>query len=351
MKTAKHTFFAIGTVLLTLILLLVSGELAARLYLKVRYSKPDGSQILVLDDARGWRVCPHFSFRGTRTDMKGDEQVIQIRTDGNGFRVNRDSSTGTTCTIMFVGDSFTMALDASDEAAYYGRLSGQLNATTYAYGAGGYGTLQELMVIREFYPLVQPDIVILQLCGNDIINNSYELEAASRRNNNAMRRPYADRSGRIFYAMPGGFPRQLPAVRHAINKHSRLLYFVFSRMDRLQSLTGTSVEDIIHSQGMRYPPYRDAVETTRYLLRQIRDSVPAHVPVFAFCVDDNQELPRLVTEADMEFIHGVPEALAEAESNGITTRASDGAHWSENGHAIAARVLYDHLIKHIAATR
>ncbi len=84
-------------------------------------------------------------------------------------------------TILFVGDSTTQAGGVSSGQAYYDIFEQLVkdNLSVYAAGVGGYGSLQEYLMLKEIYDDVQPDIVVWQLDANDIQNNVYELENSS----------------------------------------------------------------------------------------------------------------------------------------------------------------------------
>jgi len=52
------------------------------------------------------------------------------------------------------------------------------------------------MVLDQYVDFIDPAIILWQYSGNDIINNSYELERSSYINNNGMRRPYLTETGK-----------------------------------------------------------------------------------------------------------------------------------------------------------
>src|SRR5437867_3136868 len=81
--------------------------------------------------------------------------------------------------LLVVGDSFTHALEVSDDKTYYALLGDRLGAEVFAYGAGGYGTLQESLVLDEYVDIIKPDAILWQFCSNDFVNNDLELESMS----------------------------------------------------------------------------------------------------------------------------------------------------------------------------
>jgi hypothetical protein len=72
---------------------------------------------------------------------------------------------------------------------YYALLAEKLNnLEVFAYGAGGYSTLQKYLILDEFIDRIRPQILLLQLCSNDFFDNDYDLEH-SRWSNPLRRRP------------------------------------------------------------------------------------------------------------------------------------------------------------------
>ena len=101
-----------------------------------------------------------------------------------GFRKFGDPSS-TKLKMLVIGDSFTHATAVSDDRTYHALLSKILDVEVFAYGAGGYGTLQEY----RYVDLIKPNIVLWQFCINDFINNDNELELLSWVNNNGRSGP------------------------------------------------------------------------------------------------------------------------------------------------------------------
>ena len=105
-----------------------------------------------------------------------------------------------------MGDSHTQGEFISNEKLYYAKLSEM--GEVFAGGNGGFGNLQELMVLEDFLSVIKPDVIVWQLSSNDIVNNIYELEFLSVKDNNGLRRPYLE-DGNIVYRLP----KPLPGLR------------------------------------------------------------------------------------------------------------------------------------------
>ena len=349
MKAGGHTdlrrrFLLPGlAVVLPLALLGAAAEGTIRLHhLVQRLRTGNSTSSLALDDDLGWRATANYRFAGWKLNAAGERERVVVTTDGEGFRLRGRGGAGRR--FLVVGDSYTHALDASDDETYYARLGATLGVEVDAYGAAGYGTLQEYLFLDEHLDRIRPDAVLLQLCSNDIINNSYDLERGSVVNNNGLRRPYLGADGAISRRLP----RPAPWLRHLANSRLRSLYWLLARLDRRRAARGGGeTEARIAAQGDRYPPFAEAVEVTRRVFAMIRRRVPAAVPIYAFSVDGGDPyedaLRRLAEQNGMRYVDGVPQALAAAEGTGMTTRAADGAHWNGRGHGVAAAALAEAL--------
>ncbi len=328
-------------ILLSLIVCLFVGEVLTRLYLRSRPTNPNVGGVIVIDEQLGWRTAANFRFQGRLEDAAGRHYFADVRTDSRGSRLFGDLASQRR-RVFFVGDSFTYAGHVSNDKTYYSIVNAALpQVEAFAYGGNGYGTLQELMIVDELIDVIQPDALVLQYCGNDIINNSYGLERRSDANNNGMRRPYLDEDGQVFYALPKGF---FPRFREFANNYSRFLYLILSRVDRLYSNKETPAETLLFNEGRASPLVKDALDVTAELLREIRTRVPQEIEIYAFTVEYAthplyEEFKRMSDLAGIEFIEEVPLALGTQEQKGTVVRAADNAHWNEKGHQIVADAL------------
>lgn len=84
--------------------------------------------------------------------------------------------------IAVIGDSYVEAMQFPLEQAFFRVMERKLQAQGHkvevlAFGVGGFGTLQEYYLLRDFAFRYEPDLVVLSfLTYNDIRNNSFELE-------------------------------------------------------------------------------------------------------------------------------------------------------------------------------
>jgi hypothetical protein len=283
----------------------------------------------------GWRPLANVT---RETEVPGFGRVRYTTTTG-GFRVFGDPGTPRS-KILVLGDSFTEAATVSDGDTYVHRLaSARPDLEFFAIGAGGFGTLQEYLLLDEWVDRVKPDLVLLQMHPNDLINNSHALESRSTSNNNQMTRPYWE-DGRIVTRFP---ENQAWGLVYNLARHSHLLRVMNLNLHVLRDRSADGERGFTALD----PDVIRATRTTEELLIMVRRR--AAVPVVAFSVRseayfDFWSRPEVCGRAGVRFIHGVGEAVEAAAARGErVTGAPVDSHWNARGHEIAARVIGDWL--------
>jgi lysophospholipase L1-like esterase len=336
-------------------------EVGFRVFQRLRYDVPVGPSpaalgrdagtgaarhlsSIVLDDVLGWRSTPFYDFHGSRQNSDGSTYPVHVSFDAQGFRTfgRLDSARRR---VLAIGDSFTQAVEVSDDQPYYRLLGQALDAEVFAYGAGGYGTLQEYLILDLYVDQIQPDLLLWQYCSNDFMNNDWELERQSWFANNGLLRPYWEH-GTIQYRLPKPDPL---GVRTLAEEHSRFGYWLLSRLDSLQrSLAGKeprSIEHEIEAQGVQHPAFARAITITDQLMEFVRQRVP-EIPIVAFNCDDarpyREAFEEISARHDIAFVTEVSTAIRDAEAEGWAVTITDG-HWNEWGHQIVAERLEDYL--------
>jgi lysophospholipase L1-like esterase len=332
-------------VLFSVVLSLAAAELLARIY----YSSLHGEAFfglspheITVDPQKGWKASPLFTGQEMLRDASGHGYSLVLHQDENGFREFQDLREQPR--ILVIGDSLTQARYASDGRTWYAEVGKRLHAQIFAYGVGGYGTLQELMALEEFFDRVNPDGIILQVSTNDIINNSVDLERRSLINNNLMVRPYYRADGSIFYTLPArsGALGLLDALPSWVFE-SRLMRVLRGAVMKtyIRLFSNRSVEFAI-AKDPSMLLYRDALAITEALFARIKAKIGRH-PSFAFVVDDfapiREDLQVLLHKVGFIVISDIPERLAEARRDGREVLAIDNVHWNEEGNKIVGEIV------------
>lgn len=278
----------------------------------------------------GWRSAPDLSFTYERKHY-GEIKYSSTR---DGFRSFGDPESDRT-KILVVGDSFTQAYHVSDGDPYYDQLGQLADAEIFAIAAGGYGTLQQSMMIEEYAPEIAPDIIIWQFTGNDFINNDWLLESQSNENSSHMRRPFWE-DGQVVMRHPDGF---LGQVAHYSFLARRLLVIRGSFRKR-------SVGSIEDSLALAQADLKRSVKTTVTL---INNAVNANQSTrfygfFAGREYYSWELGAFEQVCQQSKLACVPEvynSVTKAGDNGEQVDGGGDGHWNALGHKIAAQALFE----------
>lgn len=322
-----------------MMIVLLMCELFMRIYLSFKQEEQ-----IVADGLWGWRTLENYQFTGFLRDDFGDKYWAKVTTNRLGFRLFGNIDSGLK-KLMVIGDSYTHAPHISDDKTYYNIISRKIPIEVFAYGSNGYGTLQEFMVIDKYIDTIKPDFIIIQLCSNDFIDNSYELDRQSTRCLQGMPRPYLLGNHIVIKN-----PRNCPWLWNFATRYSRFLYYLLVTIERVKEKFGSSVsiEDEIIKEGRDHKGFKKAAIITQELLSMIRKR-SAQKRVFAFCVDSYSpcyvKFRDISKESGIELIDGVPQAIRKMEEKGMKATI-DGWHWNELGHRICAEVLVEYLTNH-----
>ena len=287
-----------------------------------------------LDVTLGWRPVANLSLE---RDLPGFGRV-RHSTTRDGFRVYGDPAT-TKLKIFVLGDSFTEAATVSDGETYYERLRrARPDVEIFAIGAGGYGTLQEYLLLDRWVDAIRPDLILLQAHPNDVVNNSHALESRSTTDNNQMTRPYWE-DGRVVSRFP---ENAAWGPLYNLARHSYLLRLVNVNVVFLRARSPGSVERTATRDD---PDVRQATNTTVELLTMMRER--AGVPVAVFSVRPEEpngaglwSVADACRRAGVQYVAGVGEAVEAAHAAGERVSGFPvDAHWNGRGHAIAADVI------------
>jgi hypothetical protein len=314
----------------TTMLALMAAEGGLRLLFAVRsWTSPPTRSIAGMI---GWQPVANLSLEH---DVPNFGRVRYSTTKG-GFRVFGDPASRK-FKLLVIGDSYTEASMVSDGETYYDRLRrARPDIEVFAIGGGGYGTLQEYMLLDQWVTEIRPDLVLVQMHPNDLVNNSHALESKSTTDNNQMTRPYWE-NGQAVLRFPEN-PAWGPLynlVRHSYLLRLVNVNLVFLRAKRVGSIEQTARRDD--------PDVVQATATTVELLRMMQKRAGVPVAVFSVRPDDVfgfWSVGEVCRRAGIEFIPGVGEAVEAAHAAGERVSGLPvDAHWNGRGHEIGARVI------------
>lgn len=282
----------------------------------------------------GWQTKPNHEVSGPH---RGYGEV-RYSTADHGFRVFGDLS-GDGLRVMVLGDSSTEASQVSDGETFYEVMAASCpNLEIFAYGAGGYGSLQEFLVLDAFIDRIDPQLIIWQFDWNDLINNSLRWESISRNNNNLMTRPYLV-DGEIVLRFP------VQTGRGTI-----LRFIQGSHLMRLLRVTGRRLvegEEPVVLPGNRV--FDGAVETTREIMGMVRARAGDR-QIAAFCLCPSGQDPHAETyqaisrSLGIYYLPAVLAPVADAKSagevvNGVEEGVEIDSHLNARGHRLLGESL------------
>ena len=332
----KNTLFGI---LISLLVFWGAGELFVLIFEQAEPKTPPYDTALK-DDYMGWKPKGDYHFIGQMKDSKNEPYDIEIRTAPNGFRSYDDPNTDKR-KILFIGDSYTQAVEVSNDKTFYHLLRDSLDIAVFAHGMAGYGNAQHFMMLRQYLAEVQPDMVVLQVCCNDFIDNYHLLEMESIYQV-GLRRPYIYQDSTIEYHLPK------PGIGPKI-QWSGFFTFIYEKLRHLKKANTDPeqmAEGLIANQGLDYPLFARSVEITEHLLQLIREEV-GDIPLLVFSSDlfepQLSEMANICDRLDIPFTNAPSIAIRDAQQAKQTVNSIDGYHWNEAGHAVVGRALLPFL--------
>ena len=227
--------------------------------------------------------------------------------------------------VLILGDSTTQAIELMLEDTYHARLerlfsTGDQRVEFVAGAVGGWGTDQELEYFRHEGCRYQPDLVLLQMSDNDIINNYRPFESGFWGED---RKPYYEldgdgalvlRNSPFAYNEAASVPGMFQAAHGQLRIISRTYLLLTSLLSgKPRPLDTTTTIDTrlapdmfipLHVPDLTQPDIEAAYAVTGALLRELRREVEAcdatlaafMIPVLHF-PEERTHWPERVREA------------------------------------------------------
>ena len=303
---------------ISLLLALVVGDVSLNLVLGSVY-KPT---------RYGWTITANRTKFYTVQDQPGHFRTVQDQTFQHGFKRWGDPHS-THPKVLILGDSFTQMNVVSNGEEWYAYLERAYPTVQwFVYGAGGYGTLQEYMVLNEYIDTIHPSLILWQFCDNDYANNLYAWDRKTYPHNNFRVRPYLE-NGDIVYRLP----LPLPALR----KYSKIADLLLSLYDTHMKKAKLTVDE------PTAPEQEEAQRVTLEILLLARERA-ADIPFFLFSVNQFGAAEEvLCAGAGLTCIPGVWEHLEEQKVQGLSVQVVDDGHWNSAGNRIVGEYLIQYL--------
>lgn len=294
----------------------------------------------------GWTVGANRSTTRSVQDQPGIFRTVRNEYFDQGFKrwgeIPKQKPT-----VLIIGDSFTEMVHVSNGEEWYAYLENEFSHINFfVYGSGGYGSLQEYMILDDYIDVIDPDVVIWQFCSNDYRNNSYESDSSRYPHNNFGVRPYLE-SKEIVYKMPMPFP--------LLRKYSRIADRLLVRYDAFQKaqLQAKSASNPNH-QITKFERPKEKVADSAYwvtgeILKMARQRAGER-PFFLFSTEPMTDKENLLcTKAGITCIRGVSEYLESKEAEGITVGIVNDGHWNLAGNRFVGEFLIKYFKNQLEA--
>ena len=250
--------------------------------------------------------------------------------------------------VLIVGDSFTEMRQASNGEEWFKVLEDKYEVELFVYGIGGWGSLQEYMLIEDYYDKVRPDVIIWQFYFNDFANNYYEFDKNEYPYNSFSYRPYLE-NGKIVY--------RLPLPNSWFREHSKIAELVLINYDLLMRSFADKNKDVFYSRNygdgfwkrnfseslLFRGHFNDTLAVTEEIFQMGRNKA-GKTPMYLFSADSRlEDVERKIAQsANMSYIQGVALEIAKYPEEEVL--AVDG-HWNPKGNKIAGEYISDYFEK------
>ena len=277
---------------------------------------------LIRDHQLGWKLKPNYKKDKTEKDLYGQTYNVKFEVDSRGI-INMGDDKNKSLSILVLGDSFSSDPYVSTEKMWYGILQNELkkkfkkNITINVIGAGGYGSLQEYLLMKKLN--LNNDLVILQFCSNDFDNNILEIEKINGSINQYTRRPYFNTKNEIYYDQ--SFFSKL--LRTEFLGESRIL-------NKILFWYGNNKNQNEINNELKDRSYA----ITKTILKKIRSLHPEKKFFIFNCEYSDNRWEKLAKETNFIPIIENSINLKKAKKNNLKIYYRDGGHYNELGHEI-----------------
>jgi lysophospholipase L1-like esterase len=398
--------FSFATLSLVLVSFIFSAFLAEIILRKIYPIENTASlKYRIPHPVLGWTLEPGASYIHKKGSAEGE---IQVNYNSAGMRDVSHSVENTSGAFraLILGDSFMEGYSVELKDSFQKQIEfiaakEGVELEAINMGVGGYGTLQEFLMYKNFGIKYKPNVVLLGFfLGNDVRNNSLSLESILDNKNNGLYlkrgRPFLDSSDERIWKttqvdFEGGQRRYMSELEKnkTFIRKSALIQLAFRAANNLDvkikkafpdsknnSESQSSREDKnLAKFGTNYcrelPIYTQAWATTKRILSRLKNEVEnSGAILYVFSIPDRYEiiekktklkksnrlmcwkeapaskrLAGILNELDIGNINLLPHFRNKVNDGPNSLYRRDDGHWNAEGHRIAAELVYSDLKK------
>ena len=298
--------------------------------LKLQESK----SIQVYDEELGWILNDNVTIKINALTKKNQKYEINFSTSKvKGFR-EYDDRQEYKKNILVLGDSYTAGPFASNDQMYYSYIKEELEKEGFFFnwfvaGGGGYGTLQQYLLLKKYFNKINPDIIIHQFCENDFENNSQQIEKNSILYNQYYFRPYL-LNNKIVYDN---------SYKGKIYKFFYQKSYLFKRIDKILTNYKYKNNNGYFDKKIYEKNSEKSKEITSNIFKLIKDLVGKKVIYTSIncSAKDKKKFNAWIDILNQHKIINLSKSnliIEDIAKKGEDIFFSDGAHLNENGNKI-----------------
>ena len=301
--------------------------------------------IQVYDKELGWILNNNIKIKINGLTKQNQKYDINYSTSKvKGFR-EYDEKQEYKKNILVIGDSYTAGPFASNNRMYYSHIKEELEKkghffNWYVAGGGGYGTLQQYLLIKKYFDEINPTIIIHQFCENDFENNTKQIEKNSILYSQYYFRPYLI-NDKIVY--DNSFKGKL----YKFFYHNSYLY---KRIDKILTNHRYRNNNGYFDKKAYNNNFENSKKITSSIFKLIKNLVGNKV-VYASIncsAKDKQKFNswiKILNEHKIINLSNSNLIIENISKKGEDIYYSDGAHLNENGNKIFGKSAAVELIK------
>ena len=303
-------------------------------------------QTITGDRNLGWILKSNINLKLEDKTSENRKYTINYKTSKvEGFREYGLTDVDRTKKILVIGDSFTNAQFASNESMFYSKIEKifkerNLYHEWFVGGAGGYGSLQQYILLKKHLKDIDPSMVILQFCSNDFENNSFNLESKTILRSQKLRRPYL--------------------INNVITKDNSFVAKIYRILSNYSYVFNVSDMIISNMEYRKYGGYfkenvtkldiQESIQVTKEILYKFKNLLKPDTKVYSInCSIDNKE--KKIAWLDITKNLGIialpqpNEKLKIAEINGLDIWQRDRGHLNNLGNQIYGEAIAVEILK------
>jgi len=306
----------------------------------------------IYDSELGWTLKKEFKYTYKEKDLYDNQYSSFYSTNRFGARSYiqkaHSNKINQSIKILVVGDSFTMDPYVGNNEMWYSILANKISKNTkqnvqvLAFGGGGYGSLQQLLLLQRYKKDIDnfsPNIFILQFCSNDFANNSFNIEKASFALSQYMRRPYLINNEIYYYnGLFTYFFQKNILTRESRIFAKSIFFFEFLMKKYFLSNSNITQDKMI-----------EAKDITQNILTKIRNLYPNTESYIFSCSNNTSELnsdwKKLAKQSNFIILEESSNFIDKASNLNTKIFYKDGGHLNLLGNLLWGDLIYEDITK------